>query len=552
MRCRLPSIALVLALLASNAAARTGDFGEPPATGTASVPLAERFGLPPLRLAADSDVARQFETTQVGRRFRRLGLDARSAETAWRRADETLSRAGSRIETDRPAGATTFRGTRVSELNRLLRDPAVRAVRVRTDRLDVDEAIRIARGPLRLDLGDTELRAPQRSGPRFLLRVENAVAVTVDGGRFLAGDWAVLVAGGRDVALRGLLARDLRRGGIVVTGSEGAVVAGATLERIDGAPILLHGDTRRSVVADNAIADNRGTSNWHAGIVVSDRTIAVDVDPDALLQPDRHGVREQRIDARLAGVPRENVIARNRVQRNLSSGIYADGGVGNVFFGNAIEGNAKEGICLDNGASANVVAMNAIRGNGRRWGQADDVLGRDFVLGFGRLADRTSPSKTPGLSLDNAAHNIVFANVLDRNFGGGIKLVRTAFYNRIGLNVVTDNAEGTNARFHFFGIELGAAPADGPVADLDFTPSRGNLVFGNTVRGRHHSGIFYGPGSTDNDTFDNSVFGATVWALEQVRPQPNASLNNLTNLSSRHIGSGLDAKLVPLGKARQD
>lgn len=550
----LRSILLGLALATAGAALPARDLGEPPPLGTGASPLAARLVLPPLRTDAGSDVQRQFETTQVGRRFRRLGLDAAAAEAAWQGADETLRRARLALAAETPSRIAVFDGTTASQLNRRLREPPLAplgALRVRSDRLLLDEPIRIARGPLLLDLGHAELRPPAGAAPRFAVRIENAAGVTVEGGRFVDGDWAVLVRGGRDVVLRGLHVADLRRGGVVVTGSVGTVVGRSTFARIDGAPILLHGDSRQNALLDNEIRDNRGTSNWHAGIVVSDRGVAVDGDPDALLAADRHGVREERIDARLS-VPRDNVVGWNRIQGNLSSGIYADGGVRNVFVGNTIEANAKEGVCLDNGASGNVVVGNAIRGNGKRWGQVDDVLRRDFVLGLGRLADGTSPAKTPGLSLDNAAHNIVVANVLDRNFGGGVKLVRTAFFNRIGLNVLADDAEGTNARFHFFGIELGAAPADGPVADLDFTPSRGNLVFANTIRGRHHAGIFFGPGSTDNDTFDNSVFGATAWALEQVRPQPNPSLNNLTNLPSRNIGSGLDPKLLQIGKARQD
>ena len=134
--------------------------------------------------------------------------------------------------------------------------------------------------------------------------------------------------------------------------------------------------------------------------------------------------------------------------------------------------------------------------------------------------------------------------------GGGVKLVRAAWSNLIGLNTVTDNNEGASDRFHFFGIELGAAKADAPSAELDFAPSRGNIVFGNTVRGNHYAGLFFGEGSTQNDAFDNTIFGARAWAIEQPLPQANATLNNLTNLPSRHIGAGLDARLLELSKGQ--
>jgi parallel beta-helix repeat protein len=68
------------------------------------------------------------------------------------------------------------------------------------------------------------------------------------------------------------------------------------------------------------------------------------------------------------------------------------------------------------------------------------------------------------------------------------------------------------AHFIFFGIELGAASGSSP--ELDFTPSRGNIVFSNTIRGSHYSGIFFDDGSDTNNVLNNVVLDATFWALE--------------------------------------
>ena len=38
----------------------------------------------------------------------------------------------------------------------------------------------------------------------------------------------------------------------------------------------------------------------------------------------------------------------------------------------------------------------------------------DFVGEQGRLLDGTPPAKTPGISLDNALYNTVYANHVDR------------------------------------------------------------------------------------------------------------------------------------------
>jgi hypothetical protein len=99
---------------------------------------------------------------------------------------------------------------------------------------------------------------------------------------------------------------------------------------------------------------------------------------------------------------------------------------------------------------------------------SDYDLQRDFTYAAGRLLDGTSPAKLPGISLDNGAYNEAVFNTIDRNFGGGIKMVRTGFHNVVGLNTIMDNNQGESKDFHFFGIELGAAPSDAPYPELDF------------------------------------------------------------------------------------
>ena len=545
-----PLLATLLALTGFAQGARTEDLGRAPELGAAARELGPSFQLPPLRDRPDGDLAARLRGLQVGARARELRLDAGSAQAAWTAADGSLQAARTRLAAAAPDGPRLFAGTRASELNVLLRDPAIRAVKVTSATLAVDEPVRLRQANFWLDLGGTELRAAN-DGPRFLLRVENASGVLVNGGAFVGGQWGVLVNDSREVTLRGGRYDGLQHGGVVLNNAPGAVLADASLTRIGGAAVLIHGDTAGGVLLGNRIVGNLGPSNWHAGIVISDRNGAVADDPRSILDADQYWVREQPMRARLHP-PRRNVLAFNDIALNAASGIYSDGGVESVIFDNTVEGNSKEGICLDNGSTANVLAMNLVRSNGKRWGKTDAELRLDFVDGMGRLPDGSSAAKTPGISLDNALYNIVYANQIERNYGGGVKMVRTSYFNLVGLNVIVDNNEGANERSHYFGIELGAARADAAASDLDFTPCQGNLIFGNTIRGTHYAGIFFGPGSTENDVFDNTIFGATAWALEQVRSQPNSSLNNLTNLPSRNIDAGLDANLLNLTKGRWD
>jgi len=352
------------------------------------------------------------------------------------------------------------------------------------------------------------------------------------------------------VTVSGAQIANLTGSGIVVTGSSHVTVTGNRISAGQLAGIVVHRGTTDSIVEHNEITGNLGFANLMAGIVLTDREVDIASNPQAIFGPDGYGVIQQPMSQRIHP-PHDNLIAWNHSAQSHSPGIYSDGGIRNVIYSNSIEGNSKEGLCLDDGSTANVVASNTFQGNGNRWGDPDYILALDFIIGGGRLPDGTAAEKVPGLSLDNAIYNIVFANNLLHNFGGGIKIVRTGYFNEIGLNVLLDDNDGDNPAYHFFGIELGAASATTDTT-LDFTPSRGNIVFSNSIRGTHYSGIYFDPGSDTNNIFDNTIMDATNWALESAVQMNNITLNNLTNLPCRNIGSGLNPVLITLGQPIND
>lgn len=546
---------LLVAFLALLAPVSAGaQLGDPPPSGLGFQDVAAAFALPPLKDAPDTPLGRAGAELQVISRARRLGLDGHAATEAWRRAGAQLDQARAAVEAarhDRGGDAVVFEGERVSELNKALANARSPRMRVAQARLVVDEPLRIGRDGMQLDLGRTELVAAAGTGAPYVARIEHARGVSLLGGVFSGPGAGVLVSHGAQVVVADGRFEGLGGEGVVVTDSQGVVVWGNRLSALGRAGVLMHGATRESVVAGNDVHDNLGASNWQAGVVVTDRNADLAATPSNLFERDGYWALVQPITSRLS-TPRRNLVAFNRIARNRASGVYFDGAAEDVVAGNLIEGNAKEGMCLDNGSTANAVALNTIEGNGKRWGASDEDLKRDFVAGSGRLADGSAAAKVPGLSLDNAAYNLVYGNEVLGNHGGGIKMVRTGYFNVVGLNTLVDNNRGRSDHFHFFGIEMGAAKADAPAADLDFTPSRGNIVFANTVRGSHYAGVFLAEGSDRNDLFDNSIFGATNWAIESMVRQDNAVLNNLTNLPSRNAGPGLDPRLPALTAGRYD
>ena len=545
---RLACTLALSAILPAAMAAQTSTGQAPPA-GFGARDMFADLHLPPLADHAGDALWAGAQKLQVLARARKLGLDERSAVTAWRQGEAAYAEAKARVEQPAAADPLLFDGKSASALNQLLARHPSRPIRVASGELSMDAPLVIGGKGVDLDLGSARLVL--KPGAPYGIRIENADNVRLSGGLLTGAGWGVLVAGSRHVELLHMTLDSLTGGGVVVTGSDHVTIWGSQFHRLSAAPVMLHGNTHQSVVAANEITDNIGASNWHAGVVLSDRNADLRQDPTSLLNPDKFGVKEQPIPTRLE-VPEDNVIALNHIAANLTSGIYSDGSVRNLIAENRIESNSKEGMCLDNGSAANVVAYNFFQGNGKRWGKSDRELQQDFVANFGRLPDGSSPAKVPAISIDNAAYNQILFNEINRNYGGGIKMVRTAYYNLIGLNTLSDNNEGQNKQFHFFGIELGAATADTPVPDLDFTPARGHEIFSNLIRGTHYAGGFFAEGSDRNVLFDNTIFGATNWAMESVHRQPNTTFNNLTNLKSRNVGTGLDPNLIPLSKGEFD
>ncbi len=366
-------------------------FGTEPAETLGARDLAREYHLPLLKNQDTDSLYNSVRNLQVFSRARRLNLTSHSSTEAWMEAGETYSLAQKALAASFPAESKIFRGTRASELNRMLNRPGPCNVRVDSASLDLDTPV-YPPDHCSLDLGHATLHS-LRYQP-YQVQIKNRTGVRLSGGRFNGANWGVSVAGSSDVTLTGMQMDGLGGGGVMVTGSYRVTLSHNRFRRMGGSAVMLHGDTQHAVVSDNEILSDTGWSNWHAGIVVTDRIADPSDDATTLLRKDGFLVRQTRITDRLT-IPHDNLIYRNEILGNLTSGIYSDGGARNVYLQNTIANNSKEGMCLDNGSTANVVAYNLFRSNGKRWGIDDAELKRDFVWNFGRLSDGTSPAKLP-------------------------------------------------------------------------------------------------------------------------------------------------------------
>lgn len=475
---------------------------------SAPVDLRSLYNLPPLRDGADDEAGRLAQGTQVRQRAERLGLGERTAHEAWSTAADTVTTNREQLPAllERSLPNHSFEGTRLSELGELLADVGSAHVTVVRPTLVADTSLTISGQEVSVDFAGAVIQAGS-APPAWTIEIRGARNVAVLNAEIAGGANGILVVDSTDVSVAGNELHDLSQNGIVVSGGSHASIRSNRLHALQRSGIVLHGDVTDSLLEGNEIHDLTGHSNWHAGILIAGRN----GDP-AGVNP--YEVEGETIVDRLR-YPSRNVIVGNDIRDGRSSGIYNDGGIANVLVGNDVVGNAKEGICLDNGATANVVAGNAVTGNGNRWGQPDEVLEIDSVLDEGRAADGTAIAKLPGISIDNALYNVVHANTVAGNFGGGIKMVRTSFFNVITGNVLTDNNLGRSHRFRFFGIELGAAVPDFDAPDLDFVGSSGNVVVANQIHGDHDSGVYVAAGSVQNDIIGNDIDGVAEFEIER-------------------------------------
>ena len=486
-----------------------------PPTAPFAVSLRQEFGLPPIHDVQSDAAAEITDRTQVFQRARLLNIDSGTADTSWKAAADTVTADRAILPTllQQPLRRLTFRGTRLSELNAAIAAAGPAHITVTSRTLQADTGLTITGQNLILDFAGAAIDVGAQP-PLWLVSLVNARHVAVLNAQINGGTNGFLVNNSSDVAIEGNDVERLTQNGIVLTGQSSDVDIHANhLHDLGRAGIMLHGPVTTALLEDNEIDHLQGHSNWNAGILLTGRDGDIAADPNAFLLPDHYWVVTEQLVRRLKN-PSQNVILGNRIHDSLSSGIYNDGAIANVFVENRIAGNAKEGICFDNGATANVFAGNIVRGNGRRWGQPDAVLALDSVLGAGRAADGTSNAKLPGISVDNALYNEIVGNYIDVNDGGGVKMVRTGLFNVIVANTISDNNLGASPRFHFFGVELGGAPADAPVVDLDFVGSSGNVIYGNAIHGQHYAGVFIGSDSVQNDVLRNDITGALAFAVE--------------------------------------
>lgn len=406
-----------------------------------------------------------------------------------------------------------FNGTTSKELNALLKTTTQKTVVFIRD-IEVTEPVVIPSEVI-IDGGGFAVKS---GTPRIFLLgdVHHAAVRNVK----VTGDFetAVYVTNGDHILLKDLHVSKGRGRPVVVMGdTQHFYLLNNTIEDNDRGGIYIRGGVSNGLIIGNKIRNNRHSSNLCAGLVITDIHIVDNNDTENVLF--------EKIDARMK-FPHDLVVMDNEITDQQSSGIYLDGPVSVYILKNRLIRNDKEGICFDNGTTGCHFFNNEVIENGGRKKQSEQDLKNDFVLHFGIMDDGSAISKLPGISIDNAVYNVIIDNIIQGNYGSGVKMVRTGIRTIIGKNRIVNNNAGENHRLHFFGVELGAAVLDAPTDILNETPSYENIIFSNEIEGPHYAGIFFAEEVYQNYTTNNTITGAKQFAIESISTKSNYTVDD--------------------------
>ncbi|WHO39805.1 right-handed parallel beta-helix repeat-containing protein [Sphingobium sp. AP49] len=212
--------------------------------------------------------------------------------------------------------------------------------------------------------------------------------------------------------------------------------------------------------------------------------------------------------------PRHVHVLDNKILRSRSQGIYLSGSLLTHVRGNMVIQCDKEGICVDHQSCFNLVEENFFTECGGRFNQTEEELRLDHIDAADFDQKLGAKAKLPAVSIDYSDMNSVSSNRVIGNYGGGIKAVRSAQFNLIAHNYLSNNARGDNDRHVFAEMHMGNSSSEGTKGigyrknfDNRNFGSSFNFLFANELIARER-GFRVRPTSIGCIFRDNRVFGA--------------------------------------------
>ncbi len=308
---------------------------------------------------------------------------------------------------------------------------------------------------------------------------------------------------------------DAEGSGVIIHNGNNFRISGCFFHNNLSAGILIIGHSYNGEIRDCICSRSRGNFNQDAGIHLCSTSQQVTPShiPEHCHEPLPITSKRQR--------PHHILIKNCTITHCRAQGMYLEGAVNCLIEDNILVHNNKEGICFDWGSCYNIFCRNIVSLNGERRRLSPEEIEADFISEYPLLADGSSSMKLPGISLDNGCMNLIEENKITNNYGGGVKMVRTALFNKVINNQILYNAIGANAYvLYFHGITVLGCGAINNEFDttrpalLDFMPSILNTITKNTITKEHWHPLFYDRLSSNNFASDNI---SPHWELTHTR-----------------------------------
>lgn len=352
---------------------------------------------------------------------------------------------------------------------------------------------------LRCELPEIHLKSKHK----FFIEITNCTDFSIEGIACVAGRNMLFISDSSRFSVSKCSSSQAEGAGIIIYNGSHFEVSKCFFKDNLSAAILVIGNSFSARIHDCTCRGSRGFFNHDAGIhlcCTSENVTPADI-------PER--CHEALPIDKKTNRPHHIIIENCHISCCRSQGIYLEGAVNCLLTGNTLMHNNKEGICFDWGSCYNIFKRNIVALNGKRANLSKQEIKVDFITEYPLLENGSSSMKLPGISLDNGCMNLIQSNTISTNYGGGIKMVRTALFNNIINNEILHNAIGAN---HFVPCFHGiAALGIGAIHNefdttrstlLDFYPSIHNSIVGNTIIG-HWQPIFSDKLSFNNYTSDN-------------------------------------------------
>ncbi len=333
---------------------------------------------------------------------------------------------------------------------------------------------------------------------KFFIEITDCDHFSIEGINCSTGRNMLFITDSSSFTISDCRCSDAEGSGVIINNGYNFRVSGCLFGNNLSAGILIIGHSYNGEIRDCTCSRSRGYFNQDAGVHLCNTSHHVTPShiPEHYHEPLPISNKKQR--------PHHILIKNCIITHCRAQGIYLEGAVNCLLEKNTLINNNKEGICFDWGSCYNIFHGNIVSLNGERSKLSPEEIQADFISEYPLLEDGSSSMKLPGVSLDNGGMNLIQENKITNNYGGGIKMIRTALFNDITNNQILYNAIGANQYVPYFhgitALALGAINNEFNTTEkplLDFMPSILNSITDNTIKEHWHP-IFFDKLSSNN------------------------------------------------------